>query len=72
MLGESAPQRKMKGIQDQMKAVFYECTGPAAEVLRLGLLPLPQRRPGEVLVRIAFASINPMDWKLREARNPKW
>ena len=48
-----------------MKASWYECTGPAAEVLRLGELATPQAGPDEVLVRIHASGINPSDTKMR-------
>ena len=48
-----------------MKACWYEQTGPAAAVLRLGELPSPQPGPGEVLVRVHASGINPSDTKMR-------
>ncbi len=48
-----------------MKACWYEQTGPAATVLRLGELALPQPGPGEVLVRVHASGINPSDTKMR-------
>ena len=36
------------------------------EVMRLDDVPMPQAGPGEVLVRIHAASVNPIDWKMRE------
>ncbi|MFN3231154.1 MAG: NADP-dependent oxidoreductase [Alphaproteobacteria bacterium] len=48
-----------------MKAVYYERFGES-EVLQLGDLPMPKPGPGEVLVNVAAASVNPIDWKLRE------
>jgi NADPH:quinone reductase-like Zn-dependent oxidoreductase len=53
-----------------MKAVFYERAGPASEVLELGELPIPQRGKGEVLVKVCYTAVNPVDWKLREAKSP--
>ncbi|QKS01416.1 NADP-dependent oxidoreductase [Sphingomonas sp. CL5.1] len=38
------------------------------EVLRLTDLPRPAPRPGEVLVRVAYAGVNPADWKAREGK----
>ena len=48
-----------------MRAAWYERTGPAAEVLTVGELPVPEPGPGEVLVRIAASGINPADVKRR-------
>ena len=48
-----------------MKAAWYEQTGPAANVLRIGELPLPQPGSGEVLVKVHASGINPSDTKMR-------
>lgn len=48
-----------------MKAVWYEATGPARDVLRFGNLPPPEVGPGEVLVRIKTSGVNPSDVKSR-------
>jgi NADPH:quinone reductase-like Zn-dependent oxidoreductase len=47
-----------------MKAVVLKEYGDA-DRLELGEVPDPRPGPGEVLVRVAAASINPIDWKLR-------
>lgn len=36
------------------------------EVLQPEEIPTPVPKPGEVLIRIAYASVNPADWKCRE------
>src|SRR5271170_7856467 len=36
------------------------------EVLQPEDIPMPVPKPGEVLIRIAYASVNPADWKCRE------
>ncbi|MCG6876383.1 MAG: NADP-dependent oxidoreductase [Betaproteobacteria bacterium] len=41
----------------------HEYGGP--EVLRLDTAPVTSPGPGEVLVKVAAASINPIDWKMR-------
>lgn len=54
-----------------MRAVVYEKTGPAVEVLGLRELPRPDPGPGEVLVRVAVSGANPSDAKTRAgARGP--
>ena len=47
-----------------MKAVrIHEYGGP--EVLRYEDAPRPEPGPGEVLIRVYAASVNPVDWKVR-------
>src|SRR5262245_37076208 len=48
-----------------MKAAYYEATGPAAEVLRIGELADPTAGPGEVRVRLHCSGVNPSDVKSR-------
>ncbi len=48
-----------------MHAVWYERNGEAAEVLQYGELEMPSPGPGEVLVRLVTAGINPIDVKRR-------
>jgi NADPH:quinone reductase-like Zn-dependent oxidoreductase len=47
-----------------MRAVRQSELGPP-EVLRLAELPDPEPGPTEVLVRVAAAGVNPVDWKTR-------
>lgn len=49
-----------------MRAVWYETTGPAAQVLRLGEMETPQPGPGEVRVRLSASGVNPSDVKSRD------
>lgn len=50
-----------------MKAIYiYEYGGP--ETLEYGELPDPEPGKGEVLIRMAATSVNPVDWKVREGR----
>ena len=44
-----------------MKAVWYERTGAAPEVLAFGDLPTPVAGPGEVRVRLEASGVNPAD-----------
>lgn len=48
---------------DTMRAMVYESYG-APDVLSLSRRPRPKVGPGEVLVRVRTASVNPVDWKL--------
>jgi NADPH2:quinone reductase len=48
-----------------MLAARYATTGADAGALEIVELPQPQAGPGEVLVRIAVAGVNPSDWKSR-------
>lgn len=48
-----------------MRAAFYtEHGGP--EVLQVGELPDPVTGPDDIVVRVAGAGVNPVDWKIRE------
>ncbi len=57
-----------------MKAVrLHEFGGP--EVLRYEEVPIPELKPGEVLVRVHAVGINPPDWYLRDGLKflpPEW
>ena len=44
-----------------MRAVWYERTGAADDVLAVGEQPLPEPRPGEVRVRLKASGVNPAD-----------
>lgn len=48
-----------------MKAVWYEATGAALDVLQLGEMSPPDVAPGEVLVRVKTSGVNPSDVKSR-------
>ena len=52
-----------------MKASWYEQTGPAREVLRIGELEPPIAKRGEVRVRVQWAGVNPSDVKRRAGWN---
>ena len=41
-----------------MKAVWYERTGPAREVLQHGEVPTPRPGRGQVLIRIHASGVN--------------
>jgi NADPH2:quinone reductase len=44
-----------------MKAVWYERTGGAPDVLSFGDMPTPVAGPGEVRVRLEASGVNPAD-----------
>lgn len=49
-----------------MRAAWYTRGEAAVDVLTVGEQPLPEPRPGEVRVRLAFSGVNPGDTKKRE------
>lgn len=51
-------------MTETMKAVRFHDYGPA-DVLREETVPRPDPGPGEVLVRVHAAGVNPFDWKVR-------
>jgi len=53
-----------------MRAAWYEKNGPAAEVLKLGDLPIPEPGPAEVRVRVVVSGLNPTDVKSRAGSRP--
>ncbi len=53
-----------------MKAVWYEATGPARDVLLHGDMPAPVAGAGEVLVRVHASGVNPSDCKSRGGSRP--
>jgi NADPH2:quinone reductase len=48
-----------------MLAAWYDCQGPAGEVLQVGDLPDPQAGPGEIRVQVHLSGVNPGDTKKR-------
>ncbi|MGY2060804.1 NADP-dependent oxidoreductase, partial [Nocardia gipuzkoensis] len=47
-----------------MRAVSYDAYAQDNSTLRTGELPEPRLGPGEVLVRVRAAGVNPVDWKV--------
>src|SRR4051812_4419026 len=52
-----------------MKAAFFETTG-TPDVIRVGDLPTPEPKPGEIRVKVLVASINPIDTYIRSGAAP--
>ena len=48
-----------------MRAIYYDRTGDAGDVLQEGDLPTPEPGPGEVRVRVVASGVNPSDTKSR-------
>jgi len=48
-----------------MKAVYIEKFG-GLDALKMGELPKPIPQDDEILIEVAYASVNPVDWKIRE------
>jgi NADPH:quinone reductase len=53
-----------------MRAAWYERNGPAADVLNVGEMPVPEPGPGEVRVRVIASGLNPTDVKSRAGSRP--
>ncbi len=53
-----------------MKAVRLQSFG-GPEVLKIEQVEVPEPKAGEVLVRVKAASVNPVDYKIREGHFPK-
>ncbi|WP_313535182.1 NADP-dependent oxidoreductase [Sphingomonas sp.] len=51
------------------RAVWIETFG-GAEVVQVATIPVPAPTDDEVVVRVAVASINPVDWKTAEGKYP--
>ncbi|MDH4114400.1 MAG: NADP-dependent oxidoreductase [Burkholderiaceae bacterium] len=54
-----------------MKALVQRAYGPVESSVHVGELPVPAPGSGDVRVRVRFAGINPLDWKLVEGHY-KW
>ncbi len=61
-----APGTCAATLPDTMRAARIHAAG-GPEALRVESVPLPVAAAGEVLVRVHYASVNPVDWKLQEA-----
>ena len=56
---------KHAAMPSLMKAVRIAQYG-GSEQLKYEEAPLPQIGPGQVLAKVRYASVNPIDWKIRE------
>jgi NADPH:quinone reductase-like Zn-dependent oxidoreductase len=54
-----------------MRAVRYDHHGPASVLQVRTDVPEPVPGPGEVLVRVDFAGLNPIDYKIRDGSSPR-
>src|ERR1700745_1286127 len=54
-----------------MKAALYDKHGPAAEVLRVEEVDLPEPGPGEVRGKVAVSAIKPTDYKSLSGATPR-
>ena len=56
---------KQAPMPSVMKAIRIAQYG-GSEQLRYEDVPLPEIRPGNVLAKVRYAGVNPIDWKIRE------
>ena len=54
-----------------MKAVIFDEFGPPSMLQLKTDVPVPVRKPGEVLVKIISTSVNPIDYKTRKGEVPR-
>ena len=53
-----------------MRAIWYDRTGPAREVLQLGDRPTPEPGQGQALIRVRASGVNPSDAGMRAGPAP--
>lgn len=53
-----------------MRAIWYDRTGPARDVLELGERPTPQAGHGQALIRVRASGVNPSDAGMRAGPGP--
>ena len=54
-------QHSHSNEQQQMDAVVIQASGPPAQSLAYRFEPVPEPGPGEVLVEVHAAAVNPLD-----------
>ena len=52
-----------------MEVVMIDTFG-SREVMKFRNIPIPTPGPNEILLKVKAASINPIDWKIREGQYP--
>ena len=52
-----------------MRAMVIDRFG-GPEVFRMGEIPMPVPGPDEIVIRVAYAGVNPADWKSRSRGLP--
>lgn len=62
--GMLSPFTAMSATPESMQAIVQRGTG-GPEVLHLETVPVPQPGPGQVLLRVYAAGVNPVDWRMR-------
>lgn len=65
MPAESDPRQEQQAIPTTMRAARIHAFG-GPEELRVEEIPVPRPGAGEVLVRVAYAGLNPLDYKQRD------
>ena len=50
--------------QTTMKAAYIESFGYVCQI-KIDRLPIPQVAPNEIRIKISYAAVNPVDWKIR-------
>eukprot|EP00775_Hariotina_reticulata_P013537 gene13537-13663_t len=55
-----------------MSAALFRVFGPPSVLQYESEFPRQPRRPGEVVIRVAAASVNPIDWKTRKGDVPRF
>src|SRR5947209_12514444 len=63
-------QRRGHSVRKSISAAVYETHGNPADVLRLEEQPWPTAGPGQVVVKIRAAPINPADLNMIEGKYP--
>ena len=70
-LGTAAHAAECAKVPDTMRAIqLVDYGGP--DKLQAATIPVAAPKAGEVLVEVHAASVNPIDWKLREGQGKGW